>query len=93
MTRPAAAAAAASPDDVAAATKALSIADVPAPMVDVDDDLDLAFEPEPDEYIECTLCGHSERRPSPEDVQQMQTHTEADAVGVVKFMPASPKNS
>ena len=26
------------------------------------------FIPEPDEYIECTMCGHSEHRPDPDAI-------------------------
>lgn len=44
------------------------------------------FEPEPDEYIECTLCNHTERRPSPEQAQAMQSQNENDSVGVVRFI-------
>lgn len=46
------------------------------------------FEPEVDEYIECSQCGHIERRPKPEDLEQnnlakdaMQTGTQ----GIVQF--------
>ncbi|OOR91676.1 hypothetical protein B0181_02725 [Moraxella caviae] len=42
-------------------------------------------EPEPDEYIECTACGHTERRPTPEQAQKMQQQDGHDGVGVVKF--------
>lgn len=51
------------------------------------------FEPEPDEYIECTQCHYSERRPDPEliadknaqldSVQSSATGTS----GAVKFIP------
>jgi hypothetical protein len=48
------------------------------------------FEPEPDEYIECTQCGHTERRPDPEAIIEknalandaMSTGTS----GTVKFL-------
>lgn len=44
------------------------------------------FEPVPDEYIECTQCSHSERRPSPEETLKIQEqNAKADGVGVVKF--------
>lgn len=44
------------------------------------------FEPVPDEYIECTQCNHSERRPSPEETLKIQEqNAQADGVGVVKF--------
>jgi len=51
--------------------------------------------PEPDEYIECTLCGHSEHRPDP-DAISAKNHAEdqiaRDAMatgtsGTVKFKP------
>lgn len=51
--------------------------------------------PEPDEYIECTQCGHSEHRPDP-DVISAKNHAEdqiaRDAMatgtsGTVKFKP------
>lgn len=29
-----------------------------------------AFEPEPDEYIECIECGHLERRPSSDSIRK-----------------------
>lgn len=43
------------------------------------------FEPVADEYIECTECGHHERRPTP-DLMRAQ-NLAADAVGVVRFLP------
>ena len=51
--------------------------------------------PEPDEYIECTKCGHAEHRPDP-DVISTKNHAEdqiaRDAMatgtsGTVKFKP------
>lgn len=51
--------------------------------------------PEPDEYIECTQCGHTEHRPDP-DVISAKNHREdqlmRDAMatgtsGTVKFKP------
>ncbi|WP_350561842.1 hypothetical protein [Psychrobacter sp. CAL346-MNA-CIBAN-0220] len=51
--------------------------------------------PEPDEYIECTHCGHIERRPEP-DAISAKNHAEdqltRDAMatgtsGTVKFKP------
>ncbi len=47
------------------------------------------FEPHYDEYIECTDCGYTERRPVPEDLPAMRQHTDGqldDGVGVVKFL-------
>lgn len=50
--------------------------------------------PEPDEYIECTQCGHSEHRPDPEPISA-KNHAEdqlsRDAMatgtsGTVKFI-------
>lgn len=40
-----------------------------------------------DEYIECTHCGHTERRPSPDDVAAMQAVqiAQQENVGVVRF--------
>lgn len=43
------------------------------------------FEPTPDEYIECTVCGHTERRPKPEELPSIQQHQD-NGVGVVKFL-------
>ncbi|MDO4894700.1 MULTISPECIES: YheV family putative metal-binding protein [Moraxella] len=44
------------------------------------------FEPVPDEYIECTVCNHQERRPSREETLRIQEeNAKADGVGVVKF--------
>lgn len=44
------------------------------------------FEPVPDEYIECTACDHTERRPTPEETALIQAqNAQADGVGVVKF--------
>lgn len=46
------------------------------------------FEPQPDEYIECILCGHSERRPTPEEAQKLQQTDASDpmGVGLVRFI-------
>ena len=46
------------------------------------------FEPD-DEYIECTACGHTERRPTPKDATTMRTQDGFDSenAGVVKFIP------
>lgn len=43
------------------------------------------FEPEFDEWIECTHCEHTERRPTQEEAQRMQQSRADDGVGVVKF--------
>lgn len=40
------------------------------------------FEPVADEYIECTVCGHSEHRPTAQDIGVNSDHSD---VGVVKF--------
>ncbi len=40
------------------------------------------FTPVYDEYIECTHCGHHERRPCADDIKQQTT----EEVGVVKFL-------
>lgn len=48
------------------------------------------FEPVVDEYIECTECGHTERRPTPADlpniVNAAQT-IEAGDIRPIKFLP------
>lgn len=44
------------------------------------------FVPEPDEYIECIHCGHSEHRPTPQEAQAMQQHSTADSISVVRFI-------
>ncbi|WP_201534329.1 YheV family putative metal-binding protein [Psychrobacter ciconiae] len=45
------------------------------------------FEPDPDEFIECTNCGHRERRPTP-DSNTLQSLTDhLGTQGVVKFKP------
>ena len=41
------------------------------------------FDPD-DEYIECTACGHTERRPTPDEVAAMQLEKSGN-VGVVRF--------
>lgn len=43
------------------------------------------FEPEFDEYIECTQCKYQEHRPSANAVQQANTHTTNAGIGVVNF--------
>lgn len=43
------------------------------------------FEPVLDEYIECTQCGHSERRPSAADIAQSSDSSEQDKP--IKFIP------
>ncbi|MDO5768734.1 MAG: YheV family putative metal-binding protein [Psychrobacter sp.] len=50
------------------------------------------FDPEPDEYIECTLCSYSERRPDPEPIVQKNAQIDAQSSitgtsGKVKFIP------
>lgn len=40
------------------------------------------FEPAFDEYIECSICGHHEHRPTLDDLKIAQTENE---VGIVKF--------
>lgn len=51
------------------------------------------FEPEADEYIECTQCHYSERRPDPEPIAQKNAQldkVQASATGTsgpVKFIP------
>lgn len=42
------------------------------------------FTPNADEYIECIECGHTERRPTPDEAAQIQAAK--DGVGVVKFL-------
>lgn len=47
------------------------------------------FEPEPNEYIECVECQHTARRPTADDLPQIQASTEGgmtDGVGVVRFV-------
>lgn len=47
--------------------------------------------PAPDEYIECTQCGHSEHRPDPDEISaknHLQDQLSSDATGTsgtVKF--------
>ena len=51
--------------------------------------------PEPDEYIECTQCGHTERRPDPDTIStknHLEDQIARDAMstgtsGTVKFKP------
>ncbi|UNU74300.1 hypothetical protein LU293_05335 [Moraxella nasovis] len=45
------------------------------------------FIPKPDEYIECTQCGHTERRPTLDDAKQMRENNgyANDNVGIVRF--------
>ncbi|MFT4021050.1 MAG: YheV family putative zinc ribbon protein [Acinetobacter sp.] len=38
------------------------------------------------EWIECIECGHSENRPTKEDIQQL-TPPVVDEVGVIQFRP------
>lgn len=45
------------------------------------------FEPKPDEFIECTSCGHSERRPAPDDENLQSLTDPLGTQGVVKFRP------
>ena len=45
------------------------------------------FEPNPDEFIECTNCGHSERRPSPDNENLQSLTDNLGTQGVVKFKP------
>lgn len=45
------------------------------------------FEPVPDEYIECISCGHTERRPTPDDLPKIQSQNTDDGVSVIKFVP------
>lgn len=43
------------------------------------------FEPTFDEWIECTACDHSERRPTIDEAAAMREVDGHGAVGVVKF--------
>ena len=51
--------------------------------------------PEPDEYIECTQCGHTEHRPDPDTISaknHLEDQIARDAMstgtsGTVKFKP------
>lgn len=51
--------------------------------------------PEPDEYIECTQCGHTEHRPNPDTISaknNLEDQIARDAMstgtsGTVKFKP------
>lgn len=51
--------------------------------------------PEPDEYIECTKCGHTEHRPDPDTISaknHLEDQIARDAMstgtsGTVKFKP------
>ncbi len=50
------------------------------------------FEPEFDEYIECTACGYTERRPTPEDLPAIANATqiqypEKGEIQPIKFLP------
>ena len=49
------------------------------------------FEPEMDEYIECTQCGYQERRPDPDEVAALNNERDAASTtgtsGTVKFIP------
>ena len=50
------------------------------------------YQPEYDEYIECTACGYTERRPTPDDIIDIQqsnhqenVHYGDDRAGIVRF--------
>lgn len=43
------------------------------------------FEPTPDEYIECTECGLTERRPTLDELPEIQQKNHDDSVQLVKF--------
>ncbi len=44
------------------------------------------FTPAPDEYIECTACDYTERRPTPEEAAAIQAKNNGDdGVGIVQF--------
>lgn len=45
------------------------------------------FEPNPDEFIECTNCGHRERRPEPDSAILQSLTDNLGTQGVVKFKP------
>lgn len=45
------------------------------------------FEPTPDEYIECILCGHTERRPTADDLPKIHSENGNNGVSVVRFVP------
>lgn len=43
------------------------------------------FEPVSDEYIECTDCGHTDRRPTLDELPQIQQKNHEDAIQIVNF--------
>ncbi|WP_230658700.1 YheV family putative metal-binding protein [Psychrobacter sp. I-STPA10] len=46
------------------------------------------FEPQADEYIECIVCGHTERRPDTIDAKALAHNAmSTDTTGIVKFIP------
>ena len=46
------------------------------------------FEPQEDEYIECIVCGHTERRPDTvEDTAPAHDAMTTGTSGIVKFIP------
>ncbi|TWV81303.1 YheV family putative metal-binding protein [Moraxella sp. VT-16-12] len=45
------------------------------------------FEPAFDEYIECVQCGHSERRPTADDLPNIHSENDHNGVSVVRFVP------
>ena len=46
------------------------------------------FEPQIDEYIECIVCGHNERRPDTiDEVKTSQVSNSTGTSGIVKFIP------
>lgn len=44
------------------------------------------FVPDFDEYIECVECQYQERRPTADELTQIQATTHDDGVGMVKFI-------
>lgn len=44
------------------------------------------FKPNYDEYIECTLCGYTERRPTAKEAQKIQLENQQDGTGLVRFV-------
>lgn len=46
------------------------------------------FEPQEDEYIECIVCGHTERRPDTiDDIASTHNTLSTGTSGIVKFIP------
>lgn len=43
------------------------------------------FEPAFDEYIECTHCNHTERRPKPHEITQNDLQNSSDGISFVKI--------